>query len=222
MCFSAEASFGAGTILLGIGIASLYKAESAPHKVLACIPLLFSIQQFDEGILWLSFTNAAYAHWRQLSTYFFLVFAQVIWPVFVPVTMLLLEKDPARKKVLQITTAAGILLAAYLIYCLFSYNVTAIVSNHHIRYGFASPYAHTWYSGLLYFIPTVLSPLVSTNRKLQLIGVVLLLSYLVARVFFGEYLVSVWCYFAAIISAIVLFVVIDDTRKHKDARLHVF
>lgn len=214
MCFSAGASFGAGTILLGMGIASMYKAESTPYKILACIPLLFSIQQFDEGILWLSFSNPAYMQWQQMAVYFFLLFAQVIWPVFVPLSMLLLEKDPVRKRILRVTSGAGVLLSVYLLYCLFTYSATAVVSDHHIRYDFMAPYTHAWYSGLVYFIPTVISPLVSGNRKLQLMGVILLLSYLVSRFFYGEYLISIWCYFAAAISAIVL-IVITDAGKDK-------
>lgn len=213
MCFSAGASFGAGTILLGLGIASMYKAKSAPHKMLACIPLLFSIQQFDEGILWLSFADPAYMPWQQMAAYFFLLFAQVVWPTFVPLSILLLEKHPVRRKILRITSGAGILLSVYLLYCLFTYGVTAVVADHHIRYDFMAPYTHSWYSGLVYFIPTVVSPLVSGSRKLQLIGVILLLSYLVSRFFYGEYLISVWCYFAAVISAIVLMMITDAGKQ---------
>src|SRR5687768_16565317 len=99
MCFSAEASFAAGAILLGIGVVSLNKAVSGPQRVLAGIPLLFSIQQFDEGILWLTFSNPAYMHWWQPAILTFLFYAQVVWPVFVPLSMTLIEKDPFRKRI---------------------------------------------------------------------------------------------------------------------------
>ena len=217
MCFSAEASFGAGTILLGIGIASICKAESAPHKVLACMPLLFSMQQFDEGLLWLTFSNAAFLQWQQMAIHVFLLFAQVIWPVFVPLSMLLIEKHPVRKKILRITLGTGIVWSAYFLYCLFTLNTTAVVSDHHIRYDFTYPYTHGWIIGLLYFIPTVISPLVSRNKKMQLIGALILLAYLISRVFYREYLISVWCYFAAVISIIILWAIIE-LRKSKDPR----
>ena len=217
MCFSAEASFGAGTILLGIGIASIYKAKSAPQKVLACMPVLFSIQQFDEGFLWLSFSNAAYLPWQQTAIHVFLLFAQVIWPVFVPLSMLLIEKDPVRKKILRITLGTGIVLSIYLLYCLFTFDATAVVSDHHIRCDLSFPYTREWYSGLLYFIPTIISPLASSNKKMQLIGVIILLAYLISRFFYGEYLTSIWCYFASVISMIVLLAIIA-LRKDKGPR----
>lgn len=204
MCFSSEASFAAGTVLLGVGIVSMYKAASAPHKVLACIPLLFSIQQFDEGVLWLSFSNPAYLPWHQLSIQIFLAFAHVIWPVFLPFSVLLLEKAPWRRKIMRVTLGVGILLSVYFLYCLLRYDAAAVVKGHHIRYDFTYPYARGWYSGLLYFIPTILTPIVSTNPRMQLIGWLLLVSYAIARFFFGEYIVSVWCYFAVVISLVVL------------------
>ncbi|MEV4887122.1 hypothetical protein MRBLMN1_005702 [Chitinophaga ginsengisegetis] len=213
MCFSAGASFGAGAILLGMGAACMYKAESTPQRVLAGIPLMFSIQQFDEGIVWLSLSDSNYLQWQQPAIRFFLFFAQVIWPVFVPLAMLLFEKDPVRKKLLRISLALGVSLGAYLLYCLFTYPVSAVVAGHHIRYDFTYPYTHGWYSGLLYFIPTVVSPLISGNRKLQLIGVVLLVSYLISKMFYGEYLISVWCYFAAFLSAVIYWVIVSGKEE---------
>lgn len=216
MCFSAEASFGAGALLLGIGIATVSKAETGPHKLLASIPLLFAIQQFDEGLLWLTFSNAAYMQWQQLSIYIFLLFAQVIWPVFLPLSILLIEKDPVQKKILRITLGIGILLSAYLLYCLFAYDVTAVISDHHIRYDLAYPYARTWYNGLVYFIPTIVAPLASGNKKMQLMGGVILVAYLISRVFYNEYLISIWCYFATAISVIVWMAILEF-RKDRNA-----
>ncbi|MRG48775.1 hypothetical protein GFS24_26940 [Chitinophaga sp. SYP-B3965] len=213
MCFSAEASFSAGTILLGIGVVSLYKAQSIPQKILACIPLLFSIQQFDEGILWLTFSNPAYMPWQQFSIHTFLLFAQVIWPVFVPLSILLIEKDPVRKKILRVTLGIGILFAIYLSYCLFTYDVTAVVSGHHIKYEFKYPYARGWYSGIVYGISTIISPLASSNKKMRLIGIIILIAFIISAIFYGEYLISVWCYFAAVISMIVLLAIIEMRKK---------
>jgi hypothetical protein len=212
MCFSAEASFGAGFILLGIGIISIYKAASIPQKVLACIPLLFSIQQFNEGILWLTFTGHASIRWQQITTHLFLLFAQVIWPVLLPISILLIEKDNLRKKILRVTSGIGILLGAYFLYCLFTLDITASVSHHHIRYDFAYPYSKTWYSGIPYLIPAILSPLISSNKKMQLIGIGILATYLISRFFYGEYIISVWCYFAAFISVLVLWLIMDLRR----------
>lgn len=220
MCFSAGASFTASTILLGIGVASLYKAQSAPQKVLACIPLFFAIQQFIEGVLWLSLMHTINPQWQQPAMYAFLVFALVIWPMFVPFSMLLLEKEAMRKKILLPLSGAGVLLSIYLLYCLISYPANVTASHHHILYDFDFPYAHKWYSGLIYFIPTVIAPFVSSIKRIRLIAVAIVLSYLASRIFYGEYVISIWCYFAAIISIIVLTVIIS-LNKSPDTRAFV-
>jgi len=55
MCFSATASFVAGTSLSAIGVATIRKAERRSELPFAMIPLLFGIQQLVEGIIWLTF-----------------------------------------------------------------------------------------------------------------------------------------------------------------------
>ena len=51
MCFSAPASFIAGTALSAIGVAALRKTKSRSEVPFAMIPLLFGIQQVTEGVL---------------------------------------------------------------------------------------------------------------------------------------------------------------------------
>ncbi len=45
MCFSASASFIAGTSLCAIGVATVKRAEARSELPFAMIPLLFGIQQ---------------------------------------------------------------------------------------------------------------------------------------------------------------------------------
>ena len=93
MCFSAGASFGAGVVLSVIGIASLKKVQTPSQIVFASVPLIFSVQQITEGFLWLALSNPAFAFLQQFTTYTFLFFAQVVWPMWVPLAIFLLEKE---------------------------------------------------------------------------------------------------------------------------------
>ena len=54
MCFSATASFAAGTALSAVGGLTLRKSQGKVELPLALVPLLFGVQQFSEGFLWLS------------------------------------------------------------------------------------------------------------------------------------------------------------------------
>jgi len=208
MCFSPTASFGASAVLLTIGLISQKKAQTGAQHIFAGVPLIFAVQQFFEGILWLALMHTAYAQWEGLATYAFLIFAQVVWPVYVPLAIMLLEKEPVRRKILSYLLSIGILLAGYLAYCLKAYNVSAAIDGHHIRYSLDFPGANRWYSGIFYFIPTAISPFISGIKRIRWLGAVIVLSYLITRIFYQYYVISVWCYFAAIISLIVLAVII--------------
>jgi hypothetical protein len=208
MCFSATASFGASTILLTIGIVTIKKAQSTPQRFLAVIPLIFSVQQFAEGGLWLSLTHSAYASLHNFFMYLFLAFAQVVWPIFVPLAILLLETEPVRKKVLLAFLAIGILTGGYLLFCILFYKVEAFVSSHHIGYAQEFPLIHLRMSGVMYFIPTVVSAFISSVKPLRLFGGLILLSFIITKVFYSDYVISIWCYFAAIISLLILYIII--------------
>ena len=54
MCFSATASFIAGTGLSVLGVATLRATRRKEEIPFAAIPLLFGFQQIVEGVLWLS------------------------------------------------------------------------------------------------------------------------------------------------------------------------
>lgn len=213
MCFSATASFGASAILFGIGFISMKNSENRAQKFLASIPLLLSTQQVFEGVLWLSIPNPDYFEWVKPSTYGFLLFAQVIWPIFIPMTLLFLEKEPKRKKILSYFLASGILQALLMGYGLFIFPAESTISGFHIRYDMDFPAANNWYGGVFYILATGFSPFVSSIKRISLIGVIILFTYLFTRIFYEYYVISVWCYFAAMISFVILSVSIKFKRE---------
>ena len=52
MCFSAAASFTAGAALSVVGVITVRRSRGAVELPLALVPLLFGIQQITEGVLW--------------------------------------------------------------------------------------------------------------------------------------------------------------------------
>src|ERR1700709_2677092 len=108
MCFSAGASFTASAVLGTLGSFSLKRAEGKSQIMFASIPVLFAVQQFSEGLLWLSLSKDGYEEWQTAATYFFLFFAQFLWTTWIPVSMLLMETNKVRKKILYFISFAGI------------------------------------------------------------------------------------------------------------------
>jgi hypothetical protein len=207
MCFSATASFGAGTVLLAIGALALKQARKPSQVPFAAVPLLFSAQQFVEGVVWLSLTHKKYAGWEAWSTTTFLVFALVVWTFWVPFSITLLEKEVRRKKVLWVLTGLGTLLGGYLAYCLVAYSIKAEIVSYHILYTWNFPASLAWTTTVFYFVPTVFPPFISSNRQITLFGIALVAAYVTAKILYPAYIISVWCFFAAILSVVVLYIV---------------
>ena len=83
MCFSATASFSAALMLLIVGVMNYRVNSNNSFRIFSLMPILFAVQQFTEGMLWLSFRYPALGAFQEVSKYVFLTFAMIIWPVFV-------------------------------------------------------------------------------------------------------------------------------------------
>ncbi|WP_413166439.1 DUF6629 family protein [Capilliphycus salinus ALCB114379] len=59
MCFSATASFTATVTLVILGTATLIETPSKKELLLGVFPILFAIQQFCEGLVWLSLNSSS-------------------------------------------------------------------------------------------------------------------------------------------------------------------
>lgn len=206
MCFSATASFGSSAALAIVGIAILRKVKFSSHTMFAVIPLIFSFQQFSEGILWLSFSYPEYERWHQLSMHIFLAVAQVIWPLWVPVSILIMERDKKRIPWLAALSVVGITISSLLFYSLCTTEVIATASNNHIAYTINYPFMYVDLGALFYVLATTVPPFVSSIKRIWVLGIVMLLSYILTKLFLSEYLVSLWCFFASILSLIVYLV----------------
>jgi hypothetical protein len=208
MCFSAGASFGAGAVLSAVGVITLRSVRNRSQIPFASIPMLFALQQFAEGLVWLSLTNGHFSGWRSFSANLFLIFAQVLWPVWIPCAILLIEKNPKRRLLLRMLLGIGIALAGSLAYYMLTLPMKAQIINRHIDYTLNIPVVFTWISSILYFFSPVLPTFVSTTKRVYLLGIAIVISYLFTKVFYEAQLISVWCFFAALISVLVLYILV--------------
>jgi len=213
MCFSATASFGASVCLTGLGIASVRMAKSPNQYGFASIPLVFGVQQFAEGVVWLSLEHESMSGWGPAASIAFLIFAQVVWPIWLPASFVMFEEDPKRRKILKLFLIPGIIVAAYFLYLLMTLPLVTEAVNHHVFYKLAFPVPLIPYAAALYLSATLIPPLLSRTYKIQMIGVVLFVSYVIARLFFQPSLISVWCFLAIVIGALVFMVLREEKRR---------
>ena len=201
MCFSAQASFLTGIGLLGLGTLTVHRVRTRRELPYALIPLLFGVQQLLEGTLWLTFPDRAPALNTWL-TYLYLLFSNVLWPIYVPLAVLSLETVKWRRWVIVGIAGMGAAVSIYLLAILFLLPVTSSVIDGHILYDFPNPYEKT--TIMLYVIVTCASLLFSSHRRVAAFGVAAFVSEVAAYAFYTIWFVSVWCFFAALLSVIVL------------------
>ena len=202
MCFSATASFTAGALLLGIGALTLKSAKRPKEWPFAAIPLLFAIQQLIEGVIWLTFSAGA-PLLNTVMTHAYSFFSHVLWPVYLPVAVLMIEPPGGRRRTLTALVVAGSAVGAYLLYVLVAFPVVSRPTGRHVEYD--SPHFFAAAVMTLYLLSTTVSPLLSTHRMVKLFGVLALVSVGGAYFFYATWFISVWCFFAALMSVTVYF-----------------
>ena len=203
MCFSATASFSAGAALLGVGTLTLRSALASHQRHVlpfAAIPLLFAIQQLIEGVIWLTFRVDA-PLLNSVMTYAYSFFSHVLWPAYVPLAVWLIEPPGRRRQVLLVFAAGGFAVAAYLVYILLAFPVVSRPTGQHVEY--VSPHFFAAATMTLYLLSTTASPIFSSHRFVKAFGALALLAFGAAYYFYAQWFISVWCLFAALLSAVV-------------------
>lgn len=208
MCFSAEASFTAGAVLLIVGAATVRRARTRSELPYAWIPVLFGIQQLLEGALWLTFPNHA-PLLNSVLTHAYSFFSHVLWPIYVPLAALALETVPWRRLALTVIAIAGSSVGLYLLATLFTLPIVATVNGQHIAY--ESPHFYALAAMSLYLLGTCASLMFSSHARVVAFGVAAFVSAVVAYAFYAVWFISVWCLFAGVLSVIV-FLYFSDPR----------
>jgi len=213
MCFSPEASFAGGIIISSIGVGTYKKIHKPSQLLFATIPIFFGIQQIVEGSLWLTIPNPEYLNIQRIGTYVFLVLADVLWPMMIPLSVLFMEEDKRKKRIIWILLGMGILLSLYYASCLLFLNVTPEIQGYHIFYKTDFPKSLSMIAFIVYLIVTIIPLFISSIKRTHLMGILMFLSCLVTAIFFTQYLTSVWCFFAALISGVVFWILSDSKKK---------
>jgi hypothetical protein len=218
MCFSATASFSAAVVLIPVGVYCIKKAVGlkSPYWTFAILPLMFGIQQIFEGLVWLEFDPGGGGATR-LPALGFLFFSHVFWLFWIPFACYIVENSAIKKKVFIITVFIG---AAHglIMYIPLWFNKDWLIVEllrQSIEYKaslFYDEYVPRIVVRVFYGL-IVITPLVfSSDRYIKIFGIIIAISVAIATVFFGYAFISVWCYFAAILSLYILFMILQKNQ----------
>lgn len=206
MCFSAGASFTTAAILIPAGWYCLQKGRRLKrgNELFALFPLLFGLQQALEGTVWWGLAVDE-ARIVQLAALGFLFFSHLFWLAWIPLSCHLTEQQPQRRRWFLLLTLVGTLFGGSLFLPLLFEPERLLVSslNHAILYQTTLLYdaylpreVITAAYALIVLVPLLLS----SERYHRVLGGLVLGSALLTLLIFDYAFISVWCYFAALIS----------------------
>ncbi|MGJ5761448.1 DUF6629 family protein [Streptomyces galbus] len=194
MCWSATADLVAGTAVAAVGAACVARTRHARDLPLAALPLLLGAHQLVEARVWHTGggTGPATLAWA--------VIALPLLAVWVPVAVWCAVPDRVRRRLL-LPLASGAVTAAFLAHALATRTVRAEIRGHTVGYVLGLPHPPLLVAG--YLVATIGAFLLSGDRVLVLLGLLVAVGALVCGALWRLEFVSTWCALAAVCSVVV-------------------
>ena len=200
MCYSAPASLVASGVLAVSGVAILRMPKKKSEIPLSLFPIIFSVHQLTEGLLWLNHTGSVPDTYKQGLIYAFVLIAFVFWPIYVPFSAYMTETGKMRRKIIILCQLVGICIGVTFLVSIIRNTPDATFLAQSISYGVHGPPK----SLAPYMVAVTIPFLISSDKRLIVLGVALLVAcgtamYTACSGAFP----SVWCFYASILSLII-------------------
>ncbi len=219
MCFSATASFTLFGALVPAGIFTMAKTGrgNAAWLPFAAFPLAFGVQQGIEGAVWLGVDSGNQALIDSAGRGF-LFFSHFFWLAWVPFAVLRIEPDPARRRILVVLVATGVLFGLSIFLPSFLVRDWLAVEQVNLSLDYRTTLIYDGYVNrlvlqLVYAAIVVSALFLSSDSRIRVFGGLVAVSLAGTYVFFAYAFISVWCFFAAILSIYVTVVTLRDRSR---------
>lgn len=214
MCFSAGISFTASAALAVIGIAAIKRTLAKSELLFAAIPLLFSVQQLVEGMIWLQLLKSVDTYWLAQA---YTLFVGMLWPVMAPLSIWLVEPKHINRYAMLLVLTTGIGIAFYTAFALWQFPVTARIAEYCISYDYPIPQPHIMLAA--YVIATCAAFFIASDFFIVWLGSINLAAFAASYYVYSYDLASVWCFSAAVISGMIY--LYFDQRMRREVKLPI-
>ncbi len=202
MCFSPDADFTAGTVIVGVGVATLRRVRTRRELIVGALPLLFGIHQLVEGFVWLGLDGQVSVGLGDAAKQAYIVFAHAALPIIVPFGFRLIEPDRRRARWMSPLVCLGLVMGLYLLWQVTAYPVGAQEDAHCIDYTTHAP--NNVLIGGLYVLATCGPALISSRRYLRWFGLISVVGVIATALVRVDELTSLWCVYVALVSVLIL------------------
>ena len=126
----------------------------------------------------------------------------MLWPIYLPLSVLLIEPPGRHRLTLAAFLAIGVAVGSYLLLAMVIFGISSRPTGQHIEY--VAPHFFGMTTMSAYLLATTIAPVLSSHRVVKLFGVLAFLSFASAYYFYATWFISVWCLFAALLSMLLL------------------
>jgi hypothetical protein len=215
MCFSPQADLVGGAVVCGIGVDALRNVDRrASHIALASLPVLFGAHQLVESVVWFSLEGHLTPGLGRSALWVYLVVAFVALPVFVPIAVAAIEPSRWRRRLATSLGLVGVVVGGVLLAAMVRGPMTVAIRPYHLAYSVRLGDGGVIVA--LYVLATCGAALLSSDRRIVVFGVANLVAVVVIAQLTIDGLASVWCAWAAVISAAIAL-----QMRYGTPRLHV-
>jgi len=204
MCFSPEADLAVGTIAIAVGVDALRHVRITRQIPLASVPLLLGAHQVTEAFVWWGLQGHVAHSVERVALWIYLLFALVALPPILTIAVGLVEQSAGRRKVIWAFAGIATAVATVLAFAMFRGSIGSVMQHHYIAYD-TSALADGGRLTALYVVATCGALLASTYRDLELLGALNLVAVPVLAWLSLSGFISLWCFWAAIVSIVIAF-----------------
>ncbi len=216
MCFSAASSFAAAIPLIAGGAVCLNHALKKDSKYLAMslMPIVVGLQQATEGFIWLVL-NDGMAFLAHTLALIYMFFVWVFWPIWVPYMCASLEPSAEKRKTQMKWAEAGLQfgILLYLPHLFIKGWLGPNISQGCMAYDTIVLFDYVLpreMTAFVYLLIIAAPALLSSHIYIRYFGLMLVAFVPITYYFFVHAYLSVLCFFAAVITLFLVYVVLLD------------
>ena len=193
-----------------IAISTLRRPKNPRLLPLAAIPAVFSVHLLASAVVWLGLEGELPEGLLAVAKFSYLFIAFVLWPTYIPLALFLIELESRRRIALSVIIAVGIWVSFSYLRAIIHGNGFAALEHLYVDFHVNNVSAVI---GGLYFATTCGAALISSNRRIFIWGIanLVIVLFLVAGQNHG--LPSLWCFWAAVTSIWIWYIVSDSPNK---------
>jgi hypothetical protein len=202
MCFSPGADAVVGGIVVVVGADALRHVREPKQILLASLPLLFGLHQIDEAFVWWGLQGHVSESIGRVGIWIYMLFALAALPALVPLAVLAVERVRARRRLIGAFSILGIAVGISLGVALFRGSVNAVIDGRHIAYDVSALNQGRDLTAL-YVVAACGALVACSYRDLAALGLVNLVAVPVLMWLTVSGFISLWCFWAAIVSVVI-------------------